>query len=142
MQSSTLTYVENVQHDLRSARGLKPEMMGCLDPSWAPEIRACYLESAEKLMRSLRVALETFDKIVDSLRVLELPTTENDHDLYTHTLAGWIRDMHRMLAAETAHKKMILSLLGSDSETIDLQVQRWIQQPMINQALWKVIEEA
>ena len=134
MQSSTETYIENAQHDLQSSNA-RPEL-GCLDPSLGPEIRACYLESAEKMLRSLRVAIETFDKVVDSLGVLEASAKESS-DLYAVTLFGWIKDVRRMFAAETAHKRLILSLLGSglDDQAIELHVSRWIEQPMINKSL-------
>ena len=133
MQSSTVTYIQNVQHDLKSSR-VPVEAMGCLDPSLRRDIQAAYLESAEKLLRSLRGALDTFDKIVDSLRVLEGQLPKNSPDLYVSTLGGWIRDVKRMFASEVALKRQILYFLGTglDDRAVDLQVSRWLSEPMIN----------
>jgi hypothetical protein len=139
MQASTIAYLENAQHDLVSSR-VNLEVMGCLDRNLKDEIQACYLESAEKMMRSLRVAIETFDKVTESLRSLDAQASvalKQSTDIYSGTLVAWIRDVKRMFGAEAAHKKYVLGLLGSglDNEGVEMQVKLWTQEPMINHDL-------
>ncbi len=147
MQASTQTYVENAQHDLSLARSLSGADMGALDPRIAPALVARHIESAEKMLRSLRVAVEAFEKVVDSMRVLLSQATvalSPSSDLYCVTLLGWIADVSRMCAAEIAHKKLVLATLGArvDAETVERHVQAWMAEPMINHSLIAQIEEA
>jgi hypothetical protein len=147
MQASTLTYVENAQHDLFSSRSLNPAHFGSLDLKVLPAMAAVYLESAEKMLRGLRTSVEAFDKIVDSLRQLASQAgaaLSNSTDMYCATLLGWTKDVARMMAAEAAHKKMLLAILGSnaDNESVERSTRAWVAEPMINRELISQIERA
>ena len=146
MHASTINYIENAAHDLVAARGVDREALGVVEATLVPELCAALVESAEQLLRTLRGGLESFDKILDTMTALQTQCAAlRGSDVYTLALVGWVKDVRRMFAAELAHKKLVLAVLGeraADNDAIELHVRQWTLQPMINAALLDQIESA
>lgn len=129
------SYVENAVHDLKSARELRKEELECVgEEDLVEEMLACYLEGAEEMICSLRVALETFEKVVETLGSLD--GNSGSGGVHVQALHGWIADITRMFSAELAHKKLCLARAAELKEGHETLLD-WIEEPFINQHLVK-----
>ena len=130
MQSSTLTYAENAMHDLQSSRQFKRENLGVLkdDEFLCKEMISCYISSCESMLTSLRLSLETFESVVETLEALELDRkSENFHVLVCNE---WVEDVKRMYRTELVNKKLCLAVMMEKKEKDDI-LKKWIEEPFI-----------
>ena len=145
MQSSTVTYAENASLDLIEAETCCEEHLGVLDAALLPEIRGAAFASADKMLRGLRRSLEAFERISETLDVLESKARKKlkPSRMYEAMLLEWIEDCTRMLQAELIYNRLILTMLDELDEPSDIEqiLLSWVEEPHLDRALLEHVKE-
>ena len=146
MQASTGTYVENASIDLTEAHAFDSTHLGVLDPDLVGEIRSASFASGDRMLRGLRMAVDAFDRVVESLQNIQgrVEKLRDPKQFHLTVLIDWIDDATRMFRAEAMHKRLVLATVEgiTDSLAVERTLLPWLEEPYLNRALIQKIKEA